>query len=34
VQLIFEHYDRFDPTWKCLLPMRSVYVVDRDPEAT
>jgi restriction system protein len=34
VQLIFEHYDRFDPTWKRLLPMRSVYVVDREPEAT
>lgn len=33
VQLVFEHYERFDPTWKRLLPMRSVYVVDREPEA-
>jgi restriction system protein len=33
VDLVFEHYDQFDPEWKRLLPMRSVYVVDREPEA-
>lgn len=33
VKLIFENYDRFSPEWKRLLPMRSVYVVDREPEA-
>jgi restriction system protein len=33
VRLIFEHYERFDPTWKRLLPIRAVYVVDREPEA-
>jgi restriction system protein len=31
VSLIFEHYERFDTRWKSLLPMRRVYVVDRDP---
>lgn len=34
VRLVFEHYERFDPTWKRLLPMRSIYVVDREPEAS
>lgn len=34
VQLVFEHYDKFAPEWKRLLPMRSLYVVDRDPEAS
>ena len=34
VRLIFEHYERFSPEWKRLLPMRSVYVVDREPEAS
>jgi restriction system protein len=34
VKLAFEHYERFDPTWKRLLPMRAVYVVDREPEAS
>lgn len=29
--LIFEHYEHFDTRWKSLLPMRRVYVVDRDP---
>jgi restriction system protein len=33
VDLIFEHYDKFSPEYKRLLPMRSVYVVDREPEA-
>ncbi len=34
VELIFEHYDKLSPTWQRLLPMRAVYVVDREPEAT
>jgi restriction system protein len=34
VKLIFENYERFSPEWKRLLPMRSVYVVDREPEAS
>lgn len=33
VELIFEYYEDLSPTWQRLLPMRSVYVVDRDPEA-
>lgn len=32
VKLIFEHYDKLDPKWQRLLPMRSVFVVDIDPE--
>lgn len=34
VDLIFEHYAQFNPEYKQLLPMRSVYVVDAAPEAT
>jgi restriction system protein len=34
VDLIFQHYEKFDPEYKRLLPMRSVYVVDREPGAT
>jgi restriction system protein len=34
VDLIFEHYEQFNPEYKRLLPMRSVYVVDREPEGT
>ena len=30
VDLVFEHYDNLDPEWKRLLPLRSVYAVDRD----
>lgn len=33
VKLIFENYERFSPEWKRLLPMRNVFVVDREPEA-
>jgi restriction system protein len=29
VDLIFEHYERFDVKYKTLLPLRSVYVVER-----
>jgi hypothetical protein len=32
VDLVFEHYAQFNPEYKRLLPMRSVYVVDREPE--
>jgi restriction system protein len=34
VDLVFEHYGKFKPEYKRLLPMRSVYVVDREPEGT
>lgn len=34
VDLIFEHYESFNPEWKRLLPLRRVYVVDREPEAS
>lgn len=33
VDLIFEHYDAFESEWKRLIPLRRVYVVDREPEA-
>jgi restriction system protein len=33
VDLIFAHYDTFSPEYKRLLPMRSVYVVDRELDA-
>ncbi len=33
VALAFEHYESFSPEWKRLLPLRQVYVVDREPEA-
>jgi restriction system protein len=33
VDLIFEHYEKFSPKYKRLLPMRSVYVVDRTTTA-
>lgn len=32
VNLVFQHYDKFSPVYKRLLPMRSVYVVDRDSD--
>lgn len=33
VALIFEHYEQFAPEWKRLIPMRRIWVVDREPEA-
>lgn len=33
VDLVFEYYEDLSPTWQRLLPMRAVYVVDREPEA-
>jgi restriction system protein len=30
IDMIFEHYERLDPEWKRLLPLRAVYAVDRD----
>jgi restriction system protein len=32
VELIFGHYERMAPAWQRLLPMRRVFVIDRDPE--
>jgi restriction system protein len=32
VNLIFDHYEKFSPEYKRLLPMRSVYVVDHPVE--
>lgn len=32
VQLLFDNYDKLSPAWQRLLPMRPVYVIDRDPE--
>lgn len=32
VDLIFENYELLDAEWKRLLPLRSVYAVDRDAE--
>jgi restriction system protein len=32
VELIFTHYERMAPAWQRLLPMRRVFVIDRDPE--
>jgi restriction system protein len=34
VALICEHYEQLSPRYKQLLPMRSVYVVGRSPDAT
>lgn len=34
VSLICEHYDRLDPKWQRMLPLRQVHVVDDDPEAS
>ena len=34
VNLVFEHYESFGPEWKRLLPLRRVYVADREREAT
>ncbi len=34
VSLIFAHYEQLDPEWRTLLPLRRVYVVDREPEAS
>jgi restriction system protein len=33
VDLVLTHYESFDPEWKRLLPLRRIYLVDRDPEA-
>jgi restriction system protein len=34
VDLVFQHYEKFSPDYKRLLPMRRVYVVDREPGAS
>ena len=33
VDLVFEHYEKFSPDYKRLLPMRPVYVVEGPTEA-
>jgi restriction system protein len=33
VDMIFEHYDQFASEWKRVLPLRQVYVVDREPQS-
>lgn len=33
VDMIFEHYNEFNPEWKRLLPLRRVYVVDQEPQS-
>lgn len=34
VDLVFQHYEQLGAEWKRLLPLRSLYVVDREPEAS
>jgi restriction system protein len=34
VDRVFEHYEPLSPEWRRMPPLRSVYVVDRDLEAT
>ena len=34
VNLVLEYYEVLDPEWKQLLPLRRVYVVDREPEGS
>lgn len=34
VNLICAHYEELDAEWRRLLPMRRVYVVDREPDAS
>ncbi len=34
VELVLEHYEQLGSEWKRLLPLRHLYVVDRDPEAS
>lgn len=33
VDLIFEHYEKLSSEWKRMLPLKALYVVDREPEA-
>ena len=33
VDLILEHDEQLGSEWKRLLPLRKVYLIDRDPEA-
>lgn len=34
VSLILAHYEDLEPEWRRLIPMRQVYVVDREPEVS
>jgi len=31
---VFDHYANLASEWQRLIPMRRVYVVDREPEAS
>jgi restriction system protein len=33
VVLVLKHYKKLGSEWKRMLPLRSLYVVDREPEA-
>jgi restriction system protein len=33
VDLIFDHYEQLDLEWRRLLPLKRIYVLDREPEA-
>lgn len=33
VRLVLENYESLSPAWKRLLPLRRVYVVDKEPDA-
>lgn len=34
VDLVLEHYEKLRSEWKRMLPLRRLYVVDREPEAS
>jgi restriction system protein len=34
VDLVLEHYEQLGSEWRRLLPLRRLYMVDRDPEAS
>ena len=34
VDMVFQNYESLRPEWKRLLPIRRVYAVDREPEAS
>ncbi|HEU4600201.1 MAG TPA: restriction endonuclease, partial [Solirubrobacterales bacterium] len=34
VDLVLEHYEKLGSEWKRILPLRHLYVVDREPEAS
>ena len=34
VDMVFDHYDNLVAEWRRLLPLRRVYVVERDPDGS